>query len=296
MSDLDLINPRATIGDNQAPDYAQKVTDRMADEYSASIEEADRLLAEARECPKEVNDDVTFGKFGALVVKLRDMSARLKAYHQAEKAPYLRAGEGVDNFFFGLMSKLARRNKGDIAGAADVLSARADVYNQRKLAEERRIREETERKAREEAAEQQRIAQENERKRIEAEQAAERARKPENVEAHLQVADQHAAAAAVASANVEIAQDRLVDARIAVAAKPADMVRTRHETGVLSTMRPEPHVEITDASKLNATLLWAFVKDDQKLQALKAWAKITQHKTPMEGAIIEMRNKTVWKG
>jgi hypothetical protein len=51
------LNPRAVPGSNEAPDYAQQVTDRIAAEYAEITVTLDNLLAEAREMPKEVDSD-----------------------------------------------------------------------------------------------------------------------------------------------------------------------------------------------------------------------------------------------
>jgi hypothetical protein len=42
---------------------------------------------------------------------------------------------------------------------------------------------------------------------------------------------------------------------------------------------------------LDKDLLWPFLKEEHILMALKAWAKTKSHKTPMAGAVIEMRNR-----
>jgi hypothetical protein len=44
---------------------------------------------------------------------------------------------------------------------------------------------------------------------------------------------------------------------------------------------------------LDKEKLWAFLKDDDVLKALKAWAKTTSHRQPMAGAIIELRDESV---
>ena len=55
-------NPRAVMGDNVAPDYAQEVTNRMAADYAELTRSADAALTEARELPKEVSDDNAMGQ------------------------------------------------------------------------------------------------------------------------------------------------------------------------------------------------------------------------------------------
>ena len=58
----------------------------------------------------------------------------------------------------------------------------------------------------------------------------------------------------------------------------------------------KPYVEILDASKLDLDKLRPYLPQEALLKALRAWARITEHKQPMAGAIIEMRADTVYRG
>ncbi len=287
-------NPRATVGDNEAPDYAKQITAQMARDYPTLEPAVNELLAQAREAPKEINDDETAASVGKIIKDLRDVTKRIEAYHGKEKEPFLRGGQGVDQFFFGLWEKCARRIKTAKGGAADILQARVDDYVQRKIAEQRRINEENQRKAQEAADNARRAREAEEQAQRDAVAAAARARKPENVEAHEQKAAGHEQAASTARIDEEVARDNLLDARQMSGAKSADLVRYRdEESGVLLTAKQVPYVEMVDASKLDPVALWPFIKDKEKLAALTAWAKITQHKRQMAGAIIEMRDTGV---
>lgn len=286
-------NPRGVMGDNVAPDYAQEVTARMAADYAELTRSAEAALNEARELPKEVTNESSMGTFARIIVRLRDLSARASALHKKEKEPYLRGGEAVDQFFFGLVDKLARRNRTNKPGAADILQARIDSYVQAKAAEERRRREEEARAAAEaerKAAAERRAADEA---RAVAEEAARRARKAENIEAYEEQARILAGEAAQRAQEQEAARSASQDARASAAAPTADLIRSRTEEGHLVTAKREPFVEIVDEMALDASALWPFVKADHKLQALKAWAKVTQHRAPMAGAIIELRDRAV---
>jgi hypothetical protein len=286
-------NPRAVMGDNIAPDYAQEVTARMAADYAELTRSADAVLNEARELPKEVADDNAMGVFARVIIRLRDLSTRATALHKKEKEPYLRGGEAVDQFFFGLVDKLARRQRTNKPGAADILQARIDSYVQAKAAEERRRREEEARRAAEaeRRAAKERLDADN--ARAVAEEAARRSRKAANIEAHEEEARRLAAEAAQKAQEQEAARSASQDARAAAAAPTADLIRSRTEEGHLVTAKREPFVEIIDEMQLDAAALWPFVKSDHKLQALKAWAKVTQHRQSMAGAIIELRDRAV---
>lgn len=288
-------NPRAIAGNNEAPDYATTVTSTLEKDYGALVSGVSTLLDEARVLPKEINGDEELGPITILIKRMRDTTARIEAFHKKEKEPHLRGGQAVDQFFFNLFAKMCRRGKTEKPGAADILQARVDSYMQAKLEEERRQRAEAQRIADAAARETQRKADEEAQKARDAEAAAARARKPENAEAKREEAAGHAVAALDAQTQATAARQAADDARIDTLAKPSDMVRTRIEGGPLVTMRQVPFVEITDAAKLDAAALWPFVKEEHKLQALKAWAKTTSHKRPMAGAVIEMRDESVIK-
>lgn len=283
----------APIGHNVAPDYAEMIAERLQADYAELIKGARGLLDEARALPTHINDDYDLKAHATLIERLRDSASRLKAFHITEKEPHLRAGQAVDTFFFSWWEKLARRNAKDKPGAADILQARVNDFMNRKLAEERRVREEAAAAAR---AEEERIRREQaeaQRRADEAAAAAARARKAENVAAHEKQALEQAAAAEQLRAQQLAAQQISDDARIDTLAKSADMVRTRLDGGPMVTMRQVPVVLIEDVTKLNKELLWAHLKEEHVLMALKAWAKTTSHKKQMDGAVIKMVDEAV---
>lgn len=301
MSDT-LINEEAVQGHNAPPDHGKIAADRMNEEYAKERKAVDDLLGEAlhligskdKNIPAVyVEDDETMGRFATLVKRLRDTSAQLLSHHKKEKEPYYRAGQAVDRFFFGLAELCTRRNKTDAAGAADILQARVDDFMQKKLAAEEARRAEARRLAQ---AEEDRLT----RLRLAQEQAArdallkaERAKKPENIEAHQTTAADNAAKAIETRGAENVARDKTVEATQAAAAKPADLVGTRVSNDTKVTMARENYCEVEDVSLLEGATLWDFVRDDAKIQAVKDWAKITQYKRPMPGAKIGSRPKTV---
>lgn len=289
-------NPRAVIGDNEspeAPDYAKIAIERMGKDYGAVVDTVTGLLEEARALPVEIDNDETKGKFTQIIKRFRDLKSRLETFHSKEKeAPY-RTGQGIDQFFFGLIDKCVRRDKKNKPGASDVLMSRLQAYDDRKLAEEQERR-------RKEAAEAARIAREAQvkadRERQEAEEArlaAERARKPETVEAKTVIADTAAEEASTAAIEAKLATDAAEAAHIETMAKPADLMRMRDaESGTLSTMGTEPYAEIIDRDKLDKNKLWLFLNEDAIAKALRAWAKTTGYTQQMDGAAIGKRNKS----
>jgi chemotaxis protein histidine kinase CheA len=291
MSVIDQ-NPRAVPGDNKAPDYARQVTETMARDYAALTQNVADMLEEARALPTEIDGEATLGLYAKLIKAFRDTTARITAFRTAEKEPYLRGGQAVDAFFFSLEDKCARRDRKNKPGAADVLQARLDDYQQRKLAEEqaRRRREaeeaaRVEREAREAAA---KAAQEAEERRL----AAERARAPAQVEAKEQAAQAAETASDAARVEQQVASAAAEEKYVDTLARPADMVRTRVDEGPLVTMQQVGYAEIEDDSKLDKNLLWPFLSIDAKEKALRAWAKTTGYRTKMDGAAIGHRNKS----
>lgn len=295
MSNTDT-NPRAVVGDNQAPDYAQRVTEQMARDYAALEESVSTLLTEAREKPREVSTDAEATDIGALIKRMSDADKRAEAFRVAEKEPHLRGANAVDGFFFAIRDRLGKRNKNDRSakpGAIDILQARVTAYLEKK-----RIEEETRR--RREADEAARVAREAaakaEAERVAAEQArlaAERARKPEIKEQKAEVAAQAEQTASVSTAEAQVAGTLAQEAHIATLAKPADMARTRGDDGVLLTLAKESYAIVVDRSKLDAMKLWPFFTDAEVEKALRGWAKNTGFNSPMDGAEIGRKNKGV---
>lgn len=286
-------NPRAVAGDNLPAAYAQRVVEALERDYKALTDNIAALLDKAREAPRSVESDEVALAVGAVIKELRDADKRAEAFRQTEKEPYLRSEQAVDQFFFALRDKLAKRSRQNRSGAIDVLQDRVNAYLERKRAleeaERHRIAQEEARKAAEKAAEEAKLRQEAE----DARAREERARKPENVAAHAAVAEKAERDAAQAAAEAVAAADRAQEAHIATLAKPADMARTRGDDGVLLTQSREAYVIITDRTKLDWTKIAPFFTDAEVEKAVRGWARVTGHNQPMDGAEIGYRRKGV---
>src|ERR1019366_957955 len=267
-SSAELVNPDAISGHNEAPISAQSVTAAMARDYAALAQATSALLVEAKALPDAVADEGDLQVVSAVIVKIRDKAKLANATREKEKEPYLRGGQAVDAFFKDLIDRLDKTNT--------ILGRRVNAYQQAKLAEERARREREAREAAKVAAE-----------------AAARARKAENIAAHNEEAADRAELAAEASASATLAFNEAAAAEIAAKAKPAELTRSRFEEGTLVTMKQVGYVEIVDAALLDLAALRPFIKEEHLLQALRAWAKINNHKKPMPGAIVEMRDEAV---
>lgn len=291
------LNPRAVPGANEAPDYAKEVTNRLADEYRGLSSSLDLLLAEARELPDTVNSDEDAVKLGGVIKRMRDLDGRVEGVRVLEKEPYLRGGNAVDSFFLVMRDKIGRRVRTAKAGAIDVLQARINDFQERKIAEERAraeaARREAERVAREAAEQARKAAQEA----AEREAAAARARKAENVEARQREAEAQREAADRAAAEAKRQAELAEEARLAALAKPADIARVRGSdesgAGVTLTVAKEPYAILTDRTKVDMNALRPYFTDAEIEKALRGWAKAHGHKVTMEGAEVGHRNKGV---
>jgi hypothetical protein len=294
------IDTRVAPGSNEAIDYAKLVTDRIASEYVGLTNTLDELVNEIPKLPEQVQSDADALMIGALIKRMRDLDSRVESVRTLEKEPYLRGGNAVDSFFNGMRDQIGKRNKNDRNakdGYTDLLQARINDYQNKKLAEER-ARREAERVAAERAAQEAaRKAREEAQAAEEARLKAERARNVETIAANRIKADQQAAAAAVAQQQAADALQAAEDARLATYAKPADMARVRGNAeaggGVTLTVAQEPYAMVTDRSQLNWALIAPFFTDAEVEKALRAWARTTGHRVKMAGAEIGFRNKGV---
>ena len=297
---IDVPNPRAVPGSNEAPDYAQQVTDRIAEEYREIDTTLTRLLDEARGMPAVVENDDQALLLGALIKRMRDVDSRIESIRTLEGEPYLRGKNAVDSFFFAWRDKIGRRNKNDRSakpGATDVLQARINDYQNRKIAEENArleaARRETDRLAqvaRDKAAQEARDAEE-------ARLKAERARKAETKVATNAAAEVLERASDLAAQEAERTANLAEEARLAALAKPADIARVRGNdatgAGVTLTVAKEPYALLTDRTKVDMKALQPYFTEAEIEKALRGWAKATGHRIAMEGAEIGHRNKGV---
>jgi hypothetical protein len=291
MSD---VNPRAVSGNNtDAPDFAKQESDRLRLDYDLLGTTVAELETEAMEIDLPIADDDQKGKVASLIKRIRDAATRANSFRESEKQPHFRRGQGVDMFFFGLIDRLAKRDRKNRDGIGDTLQTALTDYDNRKLMEEqarRRVAAEAaareEARLRAEAIEKARIAEE-------ARLAAERARKPETTAAKEVIANTAEVLATEAEIDATLASHKAEDLHVETLAKPADIMRNRGADGTLSTMKREGYAEVEDNTKLDMVALWPFIPLDAKEKALRAWAKSTGYNTTMAGAAIGFRNKSV---
>lgn len=312
MSNADL-DPRERIGGNAPPiaasiaayegDFAADVTAYLNEAYGKYEGIIVGLMAEAAALVRDpetgelkpISDADTKGKVASLIKRIRDQAKALEAFHSKEKNQYLRGGQAVDQRFFGWIDKLARRDKKNRPGAADVLGDMLTAYDTMMLEQERRrrqlIADEEARVAREKQAEADRLAREAREK----QEAADRARKAETKEVKQEAATETAAAASTAKVEANIAEGKAESAHVDTLAKPADIMRTRGDDGTMTTMATEPYAVVEDRTKLDFTALKPHFSLDAVEKAYRSWAKSNDYSVQMDGGKCGRRPKSVVK-
>lgn len=282
---------------NNAPDYAQQETERLAQDYVGLTDSLSELLAEATAFPRGVNDDAEALARGGVIKKLRDLDGRVEGVRVLEKEPHLRRGNAVDSFFNVMRDQIGRRVRTAKPGAIDLLQADINDYQERKIAAERARQEAARREAERIAREQMEMARKAEQEAAEKAAAAERARKAENIAARQQEAEAQQRAADIARAEAQRAAELAEEARLASLAKPAEIARVRGAdqsgAGVTLTVAKEAYAILTDRDMVDMSILRPYFTDAEIEKALRGWAKATGHRVQMNGAEIGFRNKGV---
>lgn len=246
----------ATIGHNQPAD----IVARLQDDHAELAAHCRDLITRANSLPATVETEEHLHLVADFVREVNNATKRAEKIRVDEKEPYLSAERAVDGFFNGLRNPLLK-----IKGA---LESAAGAYQRRKEAEERRQREEAARIAREkaeaEAREARRLAEEQ--RRAEADAAKDRAKE--------------------AAINARAATR-------ATEAKPADLVRTRTETGTMATAKSWWDFEITDARELDLESLRPFIPKAALEQALRGF--IAAGGREIAGARIFEETKAVFR-
>ena len=246
----------SVIGNNQPAD----IVARLQDDHAELAAHCRELIARANGLPTAVDTEADLHLVADFVREINNATKRAEKIRVDEKEPYLSAERAVDGFFNGLRNPLLK-----IKGALESL---AGAYQRRKEAEERRAREEAARVAREkaeaDAREARRLAEES--RRAEAEAAQDRAK--------------------------EAAINARATAR-ATEAKPADLVRTRTETGTMATAKSWWDFEITDARALDLETLRPFLPKAAIEQAMRGF--IAAGGREIEGARIFEETKAVFR-
>jgi len=245
------------IGHNSMIPTPRQVTDEMTMRFADLASDTDTALADAGGLPAKITNKDELGTVARSVTGLRELGKKAESTREAEKSPYLRAGQAVDAFFKEIITRIDKTSA--------MLNRRVNDYQQEQLAAERRKREE-------EARETARIAEE-------ARLKAERARKEANK--------------ATAQIDAALAERRASEAREATEATPAGMVRERFSDGPLVTMRTVKFAEITNIGDVDLLALRPYLKPSAIEDAVKRWAVATEYRATMPGVTCGEREESV---
>ena len=196
------------LGDNQPPEDADPVRDRLTENYAELIARHSYLLAsEAERVPEVIEDDETAKDVSDYEGDLAKCLKALEGARVNEKEPFLTAGRAVDGFF----QKLA----GSLGGAKTMANDALTVYGRKKRDAERKRRQEEERLAREEAERARQESEAADRVAMEAQEGTDRA-----LDTAIEAEDK-----------AEQARADLVKAERATEASAAEMSRSRSDKG-----------------------------------------------------------------
>lgn len=229
---------RQGIGGNLPP---ATLRDRLALDHAPLAEEVENLAAKANAAPKIVDSDQAANLVGDLIKEIAAEAKRVNGTREAEKEPFLKGGREVDGFFKAFSDRLDRMKDG--------LQARITAFLRAKAAEARRLQEEEANRLRFEA----------EQRRLEAEQAA-KAGRMDDAQADMREAI--------------AAEDGAHEASLAASSKPADLARTRSDSGTLSTLKATWTFEIADWDSVDLTKLRPHLKRDDVEKAIRRYVQV----------------------
>lgn len=235
----------APIGHNNPP-----LLEVLTERFAKSAEKVQAIAARANAAPKKVETDADLAIVSELVRDARDLSKSIDKDREAEKAPFLKAGRDVDAFFKVHIERMDR-----------VVAAFNEVVTTHLREQEAKRRAEAEREAAKARAE--------EETRRAAAAKADADNRQKHAEGHQVKANEAAARAEQAEA---IAQ-----------ASAADLTRTRHDSGVLTTARTEVTFEITDYDAIPLDKLRPYLKREHVEAALRAAVKLQKHALKLPG-------------
>lgn len=239
------------IGHNR-PDPGPGITAQLALDHAALVDAVDAHAKAVNALPDGVTSKEDHDQYVDLIAKMRGTGKSVEATRVAEKEPYLKSERAVDGFFMPLNKRLE--------GLAAALARDVKVWLDAKAAEERAVRLAEQRKREEELA--------AIRKAELAKQAAIEAAQREATKA------KRTAEAEALAVQAQQAAALVIEARDAVEVKPAEMARTRAESGTLSTLKAVWQFEVTDWDEIDLEALRPYIKRDAIEAAIRAAIKM----------------------
>ncbi len=250
------------IGDNEPPDDANPLQDRLAQDHAELMARRDELLAAFERTPETVGDEEANKKFATLAKLLAALVKKTETTRVGEKEVYLEGGRQVDGWFKQITEPVKK--------AKTSLETRQTEWQRKMAAEERKRRQEEERKAREEAD---RLAKEAAKK----EQEARDAKTLDDAVAAEEAAKQAAADAEVAAKAAD--------------ATPAALSRTRSDEGAVASLRRWWDFRDLDRSHIDLERLRQHLSHDALEKAVRSYIKAGGRTLP--GVVIFENSRTV---
>lgn len=246
------------LGHNLPPSDAEILKQSLQDKNERVLDTAQKLVEASERVPSEINNDEQAEKCTAFIKQIMSSQKALEGLRVSEKEPYLTLGRVVDGFFKNVTDRLdTAKNKA---------KRPLDDYLKRKVAEERRVREEA-------AAEQRRIAEEQ----MKAAAALEK-------QGHVDVAGTALEMATI----TEIGAERLD--KLAMA-KPSEMAKARSDDGALASLRTVWVGEVVDPAKLDLETLRPHIPLDALQKAINSYVRAGGR--DLVGAKIYEKSETV---
>jgi DNA polymerase III alpha subunit (gram-positive type) len=258
-----LLNPAATIGDNNPPDPLVIIGDHLRETHGDLIDRGAQLVGMKDRLPASCDDADTAAKLADAIKQCTAFTKNSDATRVSAKEPHLAAGRVVDGFF--------KKLSDPVDAVKQAMGALLTAYQRKVADEERRRREEEARQAAARAAEEARIARE-EKARLDAAKRAEEKAAAEAAQLEREATDK-ASRAAAAEAKKEAdrlaaeraeqerenreARDRAAAARVESSeakadskVKAAELTRARTDLGVVSSLRTTWVFDVEDADEV----------------------------------------------
>ncbi len=246
------------IGHNQPPSDMEILQGAMNEKHARVLDGAAKLIEAAVRIPDVIEDDETAGKASDYIKMVTGCRKNIETIRVSEKEPHLKMGRLVDGFF---------KVKTDLLDNAMTRAKRPlDNWLKKKAAEEQARRNEEAARLRRESEEQAAAA-----------ALLEKAKLQPQAESML---DQAQITAAVADKADKAAE-----------AKPAEMAKSRGDSGALATLRTRWVGELTDIGTLDLEALRFHINPDALQKAINSFVAAGGRK--LHGGKIYEKSETV---
>jgi hypothetical protein len=249
---------KSALGHNNPPNDAQLLTDHLHSAHAKLLDNAGKLVEAVGRIPEKCEDQETAGKIGDLIKMLTGDRKKLETARVAEKEPYLSLGRAVDGFFKTYLDRIDQAKLRAQKPLDAFLKAEAEKERLRRIEEAARLQREADEKA--------------------------------------------ALAAKAEEANLQpIAESTFIDAQVteqqaqkmqaSAEAKPAELAKSRGESGSFASLRTRWVGEVEDRNTLDLEALRPHINFDSLQRAVNAF--VAAGGRELKGAKIYEKSETV---